>query len=454
MIIALLFGLATAAPIVLPPPSGDPQAIVLADDPLLRFAHATAPAAPFLERVGHAVEVHPDVAAAIAAAQASEGVRTEVRGRLFPQVQAQVVAARALARDFGDRTTIVESLSPRARNDAVVQGSQLLFDFGATGNRIAAADDRILAAKAEVERVAGDTALRAVTAWYEVLGYQALLAIGSASVTRQHSIRDDVSQRIAQGLGTTGDLARADAGLAEAEAQASRFGRRLAQARARYHELFGNDPPAEVRRALPPRSQANDVDAAEALSRRSPAVAAALRRAEAARRDYRAVRADGLPRLSAGIDARRYDIPRSNDYEIRGTIVLTQSLSAGGSQRGRIQQAGGQARQAGFIADQAVAESERDAGIAFTDIASLQETEAALERSYVANRRARDSYVEQFRVSRGSLIELLRIEQDYVTAAGNYLQGVIELDVARYTLLVRTGEILPAVGVSLTAAPS
>ena len=134
-----------------------------------------------------------------------------------------------------------------------------------------------------------------------------------------------------------------------------------------------------------------------------------------------------------------------------GTFSLRQSLFAGGRQRGVVAEARARAREADFTADRVTGESERDAGNAFTDIAALAKTEATLAAAYTANRRYRDTYVEQFRVSRGTLIELLRAEQDYFAAAASYLQGVAELDIARFTLLARTGEILPAAGIVLTA---
>ena len=450
---ALLHLVAAAAialpQVVLPPPSGQPQAIDFARDPLLAFAHHAAPAEPFLAQLGQAVEAHPAVAAAIAGSEVSEGVRTEVRAGLFPQLDARLVASRAVARDFGDRTAIVESLTPSKRTDAILTGNQLLVDFGATGNRIAAANDRIAAAKAEVGRVAGETALQAVTATYELLGYQTLVEISDANIARQQQILGDVRLRVSQGVGAAGDVARAEAVLADAGAQRARFARQYERARASYRAVMGSDPPQRLERSLPPRSGAISLDMAEAMGRETPAVAAARRRAEAARHDYRATRADGLPRLTAGLDARRYDVFTGSDYEVRGTFILSQSLFAGGAQRGRIAQASATARQASFAADDLAANGERDAGTAFTDVASLAESAAALEAAYVASRRARDTYVEQFRVSRGSLLELLRAEQDYVATAGNYVQGVIELDIARYTLLVRTGEMLPAIGVSV-----
>ena len=450
-LIAVLLGGVAHAQIALPAPGGDPRAIDFDRDAVLGFGRGAGPAQPFLERLGKAVEAHPAVLAAVAEQQVANAVRTQVRAGLFPRLDAQLVGARALARDFGDRSAIVESLTPRSRADASISGDQLLWDFGATGQRIAAATDRTRAAQAEVERVAGDTALRAVAAYYDVLGYQTLFEISSTSVVRQRDILGDVKTRVAQGFGAGGDTARTEAVLADAEAQNARIERSLAQARARYREAFGDAPASRLTRSVPPASAAQNLDTAQALARQSPAVQVALRRAEAARREYRAAKADGLPRLSAGINGTRYDVFTGSDYEVRGTLVLRQSLFAGGRQRGVIAEAAARSRGEAFVADRVTGETERDAGAAFTDVVALARTATTLEAAYVANRRARDTYVEQFRVSRGTLIELLRAEQAYVAAASAYLQGVVELDVARYALLVRTGEILPVVGVKITA---
>lgn len=444
--------LALAAPacaITLPAPAGDPLRIDFAADPLLRFAHQAAPAQPFLDRLGEAVAHHPAVAAAIASAQAVQGVRTQVRAGLFPQLDVQLVGSRQLARDFGSRETIVESLQPRGRTDALLSGDQLLFDFGATGNRIAAADARIGAAKAEVEGVAADTALSAVAAWYDVLAAETLAGLATAEDQRQRDILGQVRARVDQGLGPASDIARVEAMMAGTGDEIARDQRRLGQARAHFREAFGDDAPAAVNRPLPPLSQARSLDAAQALARRSPAVVAALKQAAAARSDWRAVRADGLPRLSAGVAATRYDVFSGSDYEVRGQLTLRQSLSAGGRQRGIVAEAAGKSRAAAFTADQVTGTSERDAASAFADVEALSRSVTALEAAYVAGRQVRDAYAEQFRVSRGTLIELLRAEADYRNAATALVQGTIDLDVARFALLARTAEILPAAGIRL-----
>jgi adhesin transport system outer membrane protein len=435
---------------VLPPPGGAPEAIDFSRDPLIGFATLPIPAQPFLAALGLAVAAHPQVRAAIAATAAASGVRTQVRAGLFPQLDLQFTGANALARRFSNGTTVVESLQPTRRADAGITGNQLLFDFGATGSRIAAANERVAAAKAEVARAATDIALRAVAAWFDVLVFQALADVSAASAARQREILADVRMRVAQGIGAASDTARGEAVLASTEAQAGRYQRLLGQAHDRYQEAFGVAAPAHLDRIATPPSTALSHDAAEAMARKSPVAAAARRRAEAANRDWRAARSDRLPRLAAGVDATRYDVFNGSDYELRATLTLRQSLFAGGRQRGVIDEAGARWREVALAADQVEGESGRDAGIAFGDVAALTATADTLQRGYVASRRVRDAYVEQFRVSRGTLIELLRAEQDYVAAAETYLQGVVELDVARFTLLGRTGEILDVAGITLS----
>lgn len=438
---------AEPGPLALPLPGGAPQSIDFARDPLLAFGRRAATAAPFLASLGDAVAKHPAVAGAIADQAVAAAVKVQVRAALLPRVDTQLLYNNALARDFGDRTALVESLQPRTRSDLNLLGEQLVFDFGATGNRIAAASERVLVARAEVERVAADTALRAVTAWYDVLGYQTLADLGVTMAARQRSILGDVNARVAQGVGAASDTARAEAVLAASMADSARFERQLGQARARYREAFGAEAPARLSRADPPRSIAASLEAAQSLAHQVPETIIARHAAEAARRDYRGERAAGLPRLSVGVSGTRYDVFSASDYEIRGSVVLRQSLSAGGRQRGLIAEARARSDSADFAAERVTGESERDAEAAYTDVAALTRTVATLETAYVANRRVRDAYVEQYRVSRGSLIELLRAERDFFEAATGYIQGVIALDVARYTLLARTGEILPVIGI-------
>ncbi len=93
-------------------------------------------------------------------------------------------------------------------------------------------------------------------------------------------------------------------------------------------------------------------------------------------------------------------------------------------------------------------DSSRDADIAMSDLDALTQSQAAMEANYVNSRRSRDVLVERFRVSRGTLVDVVNAESNYFAVAARYVQTVIELDSARYALLARTGRLLPALDIA------
>ena len=217
-------------------------------------------------------------------------------------------------------------------------------------------------------------------------------------------------------------------------------------AEAQYAAVVGSAPPADLGRAPAPALDAvtrgtlgNDAD-------QLPAVRAARSSAQAARYDARAANSDLLPQVTLGVDAGRYGIIETDrDYDIRGNLTLSLRLGGGASQRMR--QAVARADGADARLRRTRIEALRDAEIALSDVAALEDAEAAIRANYLAGRQSRDVLAERFRVSRGTLFDLLGAESNYFSVAARYLQTVIELDSARYALLARTGRLLPVLGI-------
>ncbi len=445
----LFLAVPVAAAPLLPAPTENPQNIDFTADPLLALIQSATPPEPFLAAVRTAALTRPETLAAEAGTDEARALRGEARSALFPRFDAQLIAARQIASDFGAFTALVESLQPAARTDLQLSAQQLLFDFGATGRRIAAASADVRAARAGAEAQAQAQALAAIAAWYDVLAGAALDTIAADTSARLARIADDTRTRQAAGLGTGGDVARAEAGLAEAAANRARIAVALADARARFAALYRRAAPPLLERPAAPASDASSADAARLLSGRTPLVAAADARADAARQLARAVRADRLPLLSAGLTATRYDVfDHNRDYDVRGQITLHAGFSAGGAEAARARAAQARARAASYAEDAARSDAERDAASAFDAARILDANVAALDTAYRAGRRARDVTAEQYRLSRGSLLDLLRVEQEFSASAAALLRGSFERDLARYALLARTGALLPLLGLN------
>jgi adhesin transport system outer membrane protein len=455
---AALLALAPLSAAAAPPPAPPPPAPVpLAPgnpDPLMAWAEAVAPDAAFRAAVARGVTAAPQVGEAQAAVAEALGVRAEVRAALRPRVEVEVSGQQVISRDFSnDPDNILERSRPERRADAVLAAEQLITDFGASRARLAAAGAQARAARARVAAVAEEAALQAVAAWLALRLGEAQVTLADALIVRHETILAATRERARAGAGAEGDVARVESFLEAARAERARAAAEIERARARWVQALQSAPPAAgdaPDRPSAPALPAGGLDEALAAARASPSVQAAAARIASAERELAAARAARLPRLTTGIDAAKFSLGEDVvDHDVRARLTLRHNLYAGGAQAARIDQAAARLRQGEFLAERTRQEAERLAAEAFANARALDDQSVALRAAYVASRRTRDLYAEQFRLARGSLLELLRAEADLSSAAQIWLDRLAQRDLARYTLLARTGRLLDHLGIEV-----
>jgi outer membrane protein, adhesin transport system len=447
LISAVLLAQAVPPKAALPRPSGDPMAIDLDTDPIIAVERETSAVETFQSLMTAVLERHPAISEAKAGADEADAARDLARAAQLPSGDVSFSSARTLARDFSsDPNNIIERSRRKQRTDAIASIQQPLFDFGASALRTSAAKARINAAAARIDATVDEIGLRAVASWYDVFAFRALAELGDSFAADQRKLGESVEARITQGLSPRSDRARVISFMASADSQRARISRSLANAEARFAELFGVAPPVDLRRAPYPNLPTLSRDAAELRAASAAIVRAADADATAGQREAKAARADILPTVTAGIDAGRYGVfETDNDYDIRARLTLRYRLFGGGD--ARAEQFSARARSDRARADRVREEARRDAAIAWADVNALTDQLAALRSSYVASRQSRDTIAERFRVARGSLFDLLAAEQSYFETAASYLQAITDLDTARYVLLARTGGLADVLAV-------
>lgn len=437
----------TRPPASLPEPTSDPLAIDPSSDPVLKLARTQADPDRFRTVVQTAVQRHPGTLEARALSSEAEAVVDEARERRLPSIDLNVSSYRVIAREFSnDPQNIIERSRPSNRTDATLTVQQNIFDFGASQRRVLAAGARLRAAAAEAEAGADRVALSTIAAWYDVFAFQALVALSESFVANQQELREAVEERIRQGLSARGDTARVDSYLASAQTRLAGYRRQLANAEARFEELTGAPPPAELERAPVAEVPAMTKDAAALAAMASPTARSAQAMADSARQEAKAIKADRLPQVTAGVDAGRYGVfENDTDYDVRGRVTLRQRLFGG--TEARLAQSQARARSADARATRVRDEAGRDAAIAWSDVRALEEQLRALEASYIASRRSRDVLIERFVNARGDLFDVVAAEDAYYETATAFVRTLSELDAARYVLLSRTGRLLEALGI-------
>lgn len=438
---------APSAPL-LPTHSGDPMAIRAENDPLLALTQRTAPVETLQRIVAETIARAPEAAEASAYRDQADAALGEAKSVRRPTVDVTITSYKVLSRNFGNNVeNIIEESRPGHRTDQLLTVDQLLLDGGSANARIGAARERLRAAETDVLSAQDRVALQTLASWYDVFTYRALVALSTAFAASQRELRVMVQERIRRGVSAEADIARVDSYIASADARLARFRRLEAQAAARFQSLTGAPPPAGLARApfIGQATISKDLAVARAID--VPAVRSALSVAEASRNDAKAAHRDRLPTISAGLDAGRYGIYETpRDYDVRARITLRQRLWGGIEERDH--QAQARARAAEARATRVSTEAARDAEIAWSDVQALEEQRVALEATYFASRRSRDTIAERFRVASGTLFDVIGAEDSYFETAVGYLQSVTELDASRYVLLSKTGQLLPTLGIT------
>lgn len=434
--------------LLLPTHTGDPMAIRPGDDPLLRLMKTTAPVEVLQRIVIETIARAPEAAEAAANRDQADAALGEAKAVRRPTVDVTITSYKVLSRNFGNNIeNVIEEARPGRRTDQLLTVDQLLLDGGSANARIGAARERLHSAETDILDAQDRVALQTLASWYDVFTYHSLVALSTAFAASQRELRVMVQERIRRGISAEADIARVDSYIASADARVARFRRLESQANARFQSLTGAPAPVGLARAPFVGAAGISKDLAVAKAVDVPAVRSARAAAEASRNDAKAARADRLPTLSAGLDTGRYGIYETpRDYDVRARLTLRQRLWGGVEERD--QQAQARARAADARASRVSIEAARDAEIAWSDVQALEEQRSALEATYIASRRSRDTIAERFRVSSGTLFDVIGAEDSYFETAVGYLQSVTELDASRYVLLSKTGQLLPSLGIT------
>lgn len=452
----LLYGVALALPGAamaqahLPATGARPLEIDFSSDPVLALGARHAPLSQLRSAVLQVLASNPLMAEARARQDEASAVIDEARDRIGPSATASVQSYRVIARKFdtGDTGNLVERTRPLQRTDALLQIEQRVFDFGASSARLRSAEARAQAAGADAVRTRSTLTLEFISTWYEVTSYRALIEVIDAFLASERDLREAVRRRIAAGASAEIERTQMDALFAAANARRARAVRSLGIAEAQFRAQSGSPPAPGLQR--PPTINAATAAAGflDGDARSSPQVRGAEALAKAAQAEARAARADRLPSITTGVDAGRYGVlEQQPDYDIRARVTLRAPLFGGGLSA-RADQAEARARGAQAVADRVRRDAERDVRIAMGDVAALEAQLTALEGSYRAARISRDAVAARFIGQRGTINDVAVAESDFVAAATAYIQGLGELDAARYAVLAETGQLLAQLGIA------
>ena len=203
--------------------------------------------------------------------------------------------------------TYIEFLRPSANSffapdrvlNAGVDLEVPLYQGGAVKNAVRAAEQRVVAGRADLRATESAVFTRAVAAYMDVLAQEAVVALSQTQVDVLDVNLQATQDRFQIGILTRTDVAQSESRLATARADLLAARANLINARETYIAVIG-DAPDDLQPPPPLPGLPNDVETAVDIAlENNPDIIAARERAEAAGYDIDVAGSGRLPRLSA-----------------------------------------------------------------------------------------------------------------------------------------------------------
>jgi adhesin transport system outer membrane protein len=398
-----------------------------------------------------AVDSHPEVLSVSEQVGLAQSVVTETRSGWYPQVAATVDAGNKRA------TTTAGSGTTLTTQEGLGYGAsikQLVYDFGTTNALIDSAESRSKAASIRLQTKRSDVSLRAALAWLELERARQLRDLAEDNLQSRTDIFDLVRERFELGGSSRADVIRAEA--RQADARASRVAAEVAFRNAvpAFREAFGRDPqqttlPAELPLAINGQSLAE-------MAERFGGVREAFALLDSSRSE--AVAADGRTKPSFNFEVngnrREQSVGGLPSIDTSALLVMRYNLFTGYADSARREQAIRRVNQTEQDLANLIRQVERNIEQAQ---AQVESAEALIQSRRAAVRAASESLIavkEQFAYNRGSLLDLLRVQEDLYNAGRDLINASIDRRVAQYRLMHLISELEPRlIEASASATP-
>ncbi len=398
------------------------------------------------EIVNLTLATHPETMRMAHERQARDAYTDEAWEGFRPRVNVRGEIGREWTRDPFTRQFDPE-LVRFWRREAEVSVRQTVFDgwasFSEHDRRQAAADSSAYQYRALSERVSAQVA----DVYMNLLRDNDLLELARKNMEVHEQYVDRLDARTSSGVGRASDLDQAQARLAATQADVVERETALRDTLVRYISLVGY-PPLEV--LIRPAPSTDDLPASvdEAIAQAvsdHPAIYATEADMEAARQQLRNARSLYWPRIEIGASARYgddLDGVQGYDQDVQVMLYFNYNLFNGRADRAKIQRSAYGIEQARTLREDTIREISEAVRQAWNGFTATEKRMASLERHVASSLKARDAYIEQWRIGDRTLLDVLDAENELYTSRSTLVEAHRDYATALYRLRASMGTLV------------
>ena len=395
----------------------------------------------FKSAVKYAVATHPSIKSAAMDRASSASYVDEAFAPLLPTVSG--------IGDFGTRNyglNAVNSSQTRRENgfNAGLSLRQLIYDFGASRSTYNAAEAKLKQSDADFDGARADLALRAVSVYVDLLRTRSLRILAEQNRNARQELLKQISSRASDGGSSQSDVVRTESRYLDAVANLSAMASRQATAEGIFNEVFGRAAPEVLPIPTDPKTPGENRPVEELL-RQFPAASAKESAMLAAQFEAESAKSRGLPSLSAQLSHTRRATPVDNSAyrgsDTTALLVFKYDFYSGGGDKARAEQAAFKAGRAAFEFDLIARQYERSLAEVRAQVKNGEEIKQARIKAAKASAASMRAINEQFRYNRGSLLDVLKTQEEVYTAGKDLIDSAADQIIAKYRLMHMVSQI-------------
>lgn len=399
------------------------------------------------EAVASAIDSNPDVLQQYARYQAAVNIQDSARGDYMPQVRLTGGYGREDTR-YNSGQKIDEELN---RSELGLTVSQLLFNGFKTSSDVARLGEEASAERFALISAAENTALEVCRVYLNLLKSQELKDLSERNVLDHIQALDDITERTQKGLSSQADLAQVSARLASARASMMAATNNVDDLRAEFRRWVGQESsdlivPISDKKLMPPSLAV----ALERAKSNHPELQVAKADIRAAKEEQRGAKYSYYPRFSVEFAANKNeDIGgfRGPDEDARLMLKMEYDLFNGLRDKNRAEASGWRYHEAMAISKRTYLDVEQGTHLAWNARRYLEEQMKLYKVNVDATTAAHSGYIQQFRLGRRTLLDVLDSQVELFLARRNYIGAKYDHALANYRVSNAVGTLLYALRV-------
>ncbi|MAC67443.1 MAG: hypothetical protein CMK54_05490 [Proteobacteria bacterium] len=361
-----------------------------------------------------------------------EEKKKEVFARFLPRVTSSVGGGIKSGGFNNDRSSQSYSLNI----------NQLVFDFGVTKRQYNASKKEEVSNQAKIDNQRTELLLQIISTVHEVYRAKTLLLLSQGFVDTRNGFLESMRQREALGGSSNADVIRAETKLSDALDKIPLQVKSLKDNKSKLAEFFGTKIP-EVRLTQLPIIDSKTFDVTEDTLSRNFKIREMTNQVDAAKLNFQAEKRGGFGRFNLQAGYQNTDTNLLSPQE-QSSLLLTYQLDifTGFEKASKVSQAGFRVNALNFelerIKRELVTELEQSVH-AFDAHAALVLSRSELVKGAKLSNRVNK---ELFELNKASINDLFRSQEEYLNAAKNLVDAMVDKNINYYKMLASFGLLL------------